>query len=67
LDRCRFVILLRPLWREDGSVIYCCCWASPTQSSFLSPFFRPLQPGGPGWNVTVNTSLPRELVCRVST
>jgi hypothetical protein len=22
-----FVILYRPLWREDGSVIYCCCWA----------------------------------------
>jgi hypothetical protein len=23
----------RPLWREDGSVIYNCCWSSPTQSS----------------------------------
>jgi hypothetical protein len=26
------------LWREDWSVIYCCCWASPEQSlSSLSP------------------------------
>jgi hypothetical protein len=30
--------LLRPLWREDGSVIYCCSWDSPAQSlSDLSP------------------------------
>jgi hypothetical protein len=36
-DSCGFV-LLRPLWREDGSVIYCCCWTSPAQSrSGLSP------------------------------
>jgi hypothetical protein len=27
LDSCGFVILLRPLWQEDGSVIYCCCWS----------------------------------------
>jgi hypothetical protein len=27
-----------PLWREDGSVIYNCCWLSPVQSfSGLSP------------------------------
>jgi hypothetical protein len=33
-----FVILWRPLWREDGSVICCCCFASPAQSlSGLSP------------------------------
>jgi hypothetical protein len=25
-------IMGRPLRREDGSVIYSCCWASPTQS-----------------------------------
>jgi hypothetical protein len=32
------VILWRTLWREDGSVIYCCCLALPTQShSCLSP------------------------------
>jgi hypothetical protein len=38
LDSCGFVILLRPLWREDGSVIYCCCWFSPAQlRSGLSP------------------------------
>jgi hypothetical protein len=27
LGNCWSVILWRPLWREDGSVIYCCCWA----------------------------------------
>jgi hypothetical protein len=32
LDSCRFVIVGRPLWREGGSVIYSCCWASPPQS-----------------------------------
>jgi hypothetical protein len=34
LDICGFVILLRPLWREDGSVIYLynCLWALPKQS-----------------------------------
>jgi hypothetical protein len=38
LDSCGFVILYRPLWREGGSVIYCCCWSSPAQSrSGLSP------------------------------
>jgi hypothetical protein len=27
-----------PLWREDGSVVYNCCWASPAQSfSDLGP------------------------------
>jgi hypothetical protein len=30
---CGFLEVGRPLWREDGSVIYyCCCWASPAQS-----------------------------------
>jgi hypothetical protein len=38
LDSYGFVILWRPLWREDGSVIYCWCWSSPAQSrSSLSP------------------------------
>jgi hypothetical protein len=37
-DSCGFVILWRPLQREVGSVIYCCCWASPAQFlSGLSP------------------------------
>jgi hypothetical protein len=31
-DTCEFVDLGRPLWREDGSVIYNCYWASPAQS-----------------------------------
>jgi hypothetical protein len=37
-DSCGFVILYYPLWREDGFVIYCCRWSSPTKSrSGLSP------------------------------
>jgi hypothetical protein len=46
-----FVILELPLWREDGSVIYCYCWFSPTvswDSRPLSQFLRLPQPGGPG-------------------
>jgi hypothetical protein len=31
-DSCGFVDLGRPLWREDGSVLYNCCWSSPAQS-----------------------------------
>jgi hypothetical protein len=27
-----FVDVGRPLWREDGSVVYNCCWFSPAQS-----------------------------------
>jgi hypothetical protein len=26
------VFLQHPLWREDGSVVYNCCWSSPEQS-----------------------------------
>jgi hypothetical protein len=38
LDSRGFVVLWRPLWREDGSAIYCCCLASPAQSLWgLSP------------------------------
>jgi hypothetical protein len=38
LDNCGFVILKHSLWREDGSVIYCCFWSSPVQSRMgLSP------------------------------
>jgi hypothetical protein len=37
-DSCRFVDVGRPFWREDGSVVYNCCWASPAQSFLgLSP------------------------------
>jgi hypothetical protein len=32
LDSCGFVVTGRPLWREDGFVVYNCCWASPVQS-----------------------------------
>jgi hypothetical protein len=31
-DSCRFVDVGRPLWREDGPVVYNCCWSSPAQS-----------------------------------
>jgi hypothetical protein len=26
------VFMSHPLWREDGSVVYSCCWSSPAQS-----------------------------------
>jgi hypothetical protein len=31
-DNCRFVDVGRPLWRENWSVVYNCCWSSPAQS-----------------------------------
>jgi hypothetical protein len=31
-DICGFVHMGRSLWREDGSVVYFCCWPSPAQS-----------------------------------
>jgi hypothetical protein len=31
LDSCGFVIMERPIWQEDGSIIYSCCWSSPVQ------------------------------------
>jgi hypothetical protein len=49
-DSCGFVDVGRPLWREDRSVIYTCCWPSPAQSW---PYFtlsnsRFPHPGGQG-------------------
>jgi hypothetical protein len=31
-DICRFVVVGRSLWRENGPAFYNCCWASPAQS-----------------------------------
>jgi hypothetical protein len=31
-DSCGFVDVGRPLWWEDGSVVYTCCWSSPAKS-----------------------------------
>jgi hypothetical protein len=31
-DSCGFVDVGSSLWREDGSVVYNCCWPSPAQS-----------------------------------
>jgi hypothetical protein len=31
-DICWFFYIRRPLWREDGSVVYNCYWSSPAQS-----------------------------------
>jgi hypothetical protein len=56
---CRFVDVEHPLWREDGSVVYNCCWPLPAQSfsgpnpAGLMTIFsvsdsRLPQPGGPG-------------------
>jgi hypothetical protein len=35
-DSCGFVYMGRSFCREDGSVVYNCCWPSPAQS-FLGP------------------------------
>jgi hypothetical protein len=35
-DSYGLVFVGRPLWREDGSVFYNCCWTSPAQP-FLGP------------------------------
>jgi hypothetical protein len=31
-DSCGFLDVERSLWREDGSVVYNCCWSLPAQS-----------------------------------
>jgi hypothetical protein len=33
-DSCGLVLVGGPLWREDGSVFYICCWPLPSQSFF---------------------------------
>jgi hypothetical protein len=59
-DSCGFADAGSPLWRDDRSVVYNCCWISPAQSfpgpnlSGLLTIFRNLrfeilQPGGIGW------------------
>jgi hypothetical protein len=35
-ESCGFLDMGRPLWRDNGSAIYNCCWPSPAQS-FLGP------------------------------
>jgi hypothetical protein len=48
---CRYVDVGCLLWQEDRSVVYNCCWPSPTQS-FLGP-----SPKGPYCHVLVTNSL----------
>jgi hypothetical protein len=55
-DSCGFVDMGRHLWREDGTVVYICCWSSPTQSfSGTSPtgpmtvFYSPRFETPPTW------------------
>jgi hypothetical protein len=59
-----FVHVGRPLWREDGSVVYNCCWSSPVQSFsgprpaglmtiFYCPRFETPQPGGRGHRIYI--------------
>jgi hypothetical protein len=58
-DTCGFVDVGRPLWPEDGSVVYNCCWTSPAQSfsgpspaGLVTIFYSQIrgfpQPGVPG-------------------
>jgi hypothetical protein len=32
LESCGFGVMGHPLWREDGYILSCSCWTSPTQS-----------------------------------
>jgi hypothetical protein len=59
LDSCGFLDMRRPIWREDGSVVYNCCWTSPAPSfsvpssaglttKFYCLRFETPQPGRPG-------------------
>jgi hypothetical protein len=58
-DSCGFVDVWHPLWQEEGSVVYSCCWSSPVQSFLVPwPYFtvsdsRLLQPGGRGPHIYV--------------
>jgi hypothetical protein len=63
-DSCGFVHVGCPLWQEDGSIVYICCWPLPVQSvSGLSPMglvpyftvsdLRWPQPGGPGPHIYI--------------
>jgi hypothetical protein len=55
--------LSSPLWREDGSLVYNCCWSSPAHSRVRVPrdswpYFtvsdlRHPQPGGPGPHIFI--------------
>jgi hypothetical protein len=60
-----FIVLMEhSLSREDGSVVYNCCWASPAQSisgptqaglvtTFYCLTFETPQPGGPGPHIYI--------------
>jgi hypothetical protein len=64
-DSYGLVLVGRPLWREDGSVFYMCCWPLPAQSFFgtrdhilLSqiwdfPFRRLLRLAGSRWRYSI--------------
>jgi hypothetical protein len=64
-DNCGFLAVGRPLWREDGFIIYSynCFWALPEQSFWgpspaeLRPYFtvsfETLPPGGPGPHIYI--------------
>jgi hypothetical protein len=63
-DGCVFVDVGRLVWREDGSIVYNCCWPSPMQSfsgsspaGLMTTFywlrFEFLQPGGPGPSIYI--------------
>jgi hypothetical protein len=54
LNTCGYCPYVTSSWREDGSVVYICCWSSPAQSFLVRvPHFtvsdsRLPKPGGPG-------------------
>jgi hypothetical protein len=69
LDSCWFVVLYRPLWREDVSVIYCTIASGPCQSSHSwvevpqnsRPYFTVSYETPPTWRVRFPYLYPLEL------
>jgi hypothetical protein len=75
LDSWEFVDVERPLWLEDRSVIYCCCWYSPAQSrsclslaGFKTIFYCPNSWDSPNLEGQVPIFIsPRNMVAQLPT
>jgi hypothetical protein len=63
------VLTQHPLWRDDGSVVYSCCWSSPAQSfsgpspaGLMTTFYCLRFETPPTWWARVPKLYPRHLV-----
>jgi hypothetical protein len=66
-DSCCFLDVGRPLWREDGSVVYNCCWSSSTQSfsgpspaGLMTIFYDPRFETPTTWRTRSPSYIPQE-------